>query len=143
MSQDHTLMESRYELKYLIPNSVALEVRDFVQQHLEIDEYCASQPDLSYPVHSLYLDSKDWQIYWRTLNGDKNRFKLHVRYYNDSPRTPVFFEIKRRMKDIILKQRCAIWRGGEQQVLNGFFPDAKFIASTHAAEQFALQRFLQ
>src|ERR1019366_9738624 len=134
MSQDHTLMESRYELKYLIPNALALQVRDFVQQHLEIDEYGACQPDLSYPVHSLYLDSDDWKIYWRTINGDKNRFKLRIRYYNDSPRTPVFFEIKRRMKDVILKQRCAIKRGGEEQVLARHVPGVEVFASNNPSE---------
>ena len=78
MGQDHTLMASRFELKYLIPNSVALRVRDFIQQHLDIDEYGVGQPNFSYPVHSLYLDSDDWKIYWRTINGDKNRYKLRL-----------------------------------------------------------------
>ncbi len=50
MSQDHTVMESRYELKYIISNAVALKVRDFAQQHLELDEYGLNQPNLSYPV---------------------------------------------------------------------------------------------
>src|SRR6185369_13529932 len=116
MSQDHTLMESRYELKYLLSHAMAERVRDFAQQHLDLDEYGAGQPNLSYPVHSLYLDSDDWKIYQRTINGDKNRYKLRVRYYTDAPDTPVFFEIKRRMKDVILKQRCAVRRGGEKRV---------------------------
>ena len=136
-------MESRYELKYLISNAVALRVREFVRQYLEVDEYGASQPNLSYPVHSLYLDSDDWKIYWRTINGDKNRFKLRVRYYNDSPRTPVFFEIKRRMKDVILKQRCAVKRGGEERVLAGHFPAPEFLMPSHSSELFALQRFIE
>ena len=136
-------MESRYELKYLIPSNVALQVRDFVQQHLEIDEFGACQPNLSYPVHSLYLDSPDWKIYARSVNGDKNRYKLRVRYYNDSPRTPVFFEIKRRMKDIILKQRCGVLRGGEEAVLAGHLPAPKYLASPYAADRFSLERFLE
>jgi len=143
MSQDHTLMESRYELKYLIPNALAVQVRDFVQQHLEIDEFGACQPNLSYPVHSLYLDSDDWKIYARSVNGDKNRFKLRVRYYNDSPRTPVFFEIKRRMKDVILKQRCGILRGGEDAVLSGHFPAAKYFASPAGSDRLSLERFVE
>jgi hypothetical protein len=143
MGQDHTLMQSRYELKYLIPNRVALRVRDFVRQHLELDEYGADQAGFSYPVHSLYLDSDDWKIYWRTINGDKNRFKLRIRYYSDCLQTPVFFEIKRRMKDVILKQRCAIKRGGEQAVLAGQLPAPEYFASSNPAERFSLQRFLE
>ena len=84
-------MASRFELKYLIPERVALQVRAFVQQHLEVDEFGVGKADFSYPVHSLYLDSDDWEIHRRTVNGDKNRFKLRIRYYNENPRTPVFF----------------------------------------------------
>ena len=112
-------MASRYELKYLLSNSTALRVRQFVRQYLELDEYGQGQPDLTYPVHSLYLDSDDWTLYHRSLNGDKNHFKLRVRYYDERPTTPVFFEIKRRMKDVILKQRCGVKRGGETDVLAG------------------------
>jgi hypothetical protein len=143
MSQDHTLMESRYELKYHLSHEVALKVRDFARQYLELDEYGLNQPNLSYPVHSLYLDSDDWQIYWRTINGDKNRFKLRIRYYDDSPETPVFFEIKRRMKDVILKQRCAVKRGGVQTALRGYMPEAEFLASKNPAERFSMERFHQ
>src|SRR5690242_8445311 len=105
MSQDHTLMSSRFELKYLINQRVALRIRDFVQQHLELDEFGVGRPDNSYPIHSLYLDSNDWKIYHATTNGDKNRFKLRVRYYDERPDTPAFFEIKRRRDNIILKSR--------------------------------------
>jgi hypothetical protein len=143
MSQDHTLMASRYELKYHVSQTVALQIRDFVQQHLELDDYGQSQPNFSYPVHSVYLDSDDWQIYWRTVNGDKNRYKLRIRYYNDQPDTPVFFEIKRRMKDVILKQRCAIPRSQLPGVFAGHFPnDARFNAKS-PKERFALERFFE
>jgi hypothetical protein len=143
MSQDHTLMESRYELKYLISEDIALRIREFVQQYLELDEFGLNRPGLSYPVHSLYLDSDDWKIYWRTVNGDKNRFKLRIRYYDDSPQTPVFFEIKRRMKDVILKQRCAVKRGGEQAALAGFMPAPEYLPSKNPAQRFSLERFQQ
>src|SRR4051794_30791922 len=102
MSQDHRLMASRFELKYLVYEETALRIRDFVRQYLELDEFGIGKADSSYPVHSLYLDSKSLEIYWRTVNGDKNRYKLRLRYYNDDPDTPVFFEIKRRMNNIIL-----------------------------------------
>ena len=137
-------MASRYELKYLIPHSLALRVRAFVQQHLELDEFGVGMPNLSYPVHSLYLDSDDWKIYWRTLNGDKNRFKLRVRYYNESVKTPVFWEIKRRMKDVILKQRCGVKRPFAARVLNGQLPDrTEMIAPDNPEEQKAIQEFFR
>jgi hypothetical protein len=122
MSQDHSIMASRYELKYLIPERVALQVRQFVQQYLEVDEYGAGLPNLSYPVHSVYFDSDNWEIYWRTINGDKNRYKLRLRYYSEDPRTPVFVEVKRRMKDVILKQRGRIRHEDVPLLIAGHFP---------------------
>jgi hypothetical protein len=144
MAQDHTLMASRFELKYLIPNWLALKIRPFIQQHLELDEFGVGRPNLSYPIHSLYLDSDDWKIYWGTINGDKNRFKLRIRYYNESDKTPVFWEIKRRMKDVILKQRCGIKRPFARFVINGQMPaPSEMIAPNDPAELKAIQEFLR
>src|SRR5882672_7986324 len=143
MAQDHTLMASRFELKYLIPEKVALQVRAFVQQHLDVDEFGVGKPNLSYPVHSLYLDSDDWEIHHRTVNGDKNRFKLRVRYYNESPKTPVFFEIKRRMKDVIMKQRGAVKRSAAPKILAGHLPEPGDIKSDNVEDRVAIERFLQ
>ncbi len=137
-------MASRFELKYLIPNSLALRIRDFVRQYLDLDEYGVGLPNDSYPVHSLYLDSDDWQLFWRTFNGDKNRYKLRIRYYNENEKTPVFWEIKRRMKDVIIKQRCGIRRSSAAQVLNGQLPRrAEMAVPDDPTELKAIQDFLQ
>src|SRR5437762_13887744 len=76
------MQQSRFELKYLIPEETALLVRDFVRSYLQMDEYSVGRPNYSYPVHSLYLDSQQLKLYWDTINGDKNRFKLRLRYYS-------------------------------------------------------------
>ncbi len=86
------LQRQRYEHKYIIREDVALAVRDFVSSYLEIDSFGATQPNLSYPVHSLYLDSPDLRLYQTTINGDKNRYKLRIRFYEDRPKAPVFFK---------------------------------------------------
>jgi hypothetical protein len=144
MAQDHTLMASRYELKYLIPQRLAERVRAFVRQHLELDEFGGGPPNFDYPVHSLYLDSDDWKIYWRTINSDKNRFKLRIRYYNENDKTPVFWEVKRRMKDIILKQRCGIWRFAADRVVNGQLPAPLEMCAPHdPSELKSIQEFFR
>src|SRR5439155_24426973 len=89
------LQASRWEQKYIITEHTALQLREFVQSYLELDENGVGKPNFSYPVHSLYLDSDDLKINWTTITGDKNRFKLRLRFYNDNADTPVFFEIKR------------------------------------------------
>lgn len=128
-------------MKYLIDEETALRVRDFVRSYLSLDEYGIGQPNFSYPVHSLYLDSDALEIYWRTINGDKNRFKLRLRYYNTDPETPVFFEIKRRMKDCILKQRGGVRQDAVTQLLLGQIPTADQLVSKKPSNLVSLQRF--
>src|SRR6266850_3526343 len=116
------MQHSRFELKYLVTETTAERVRDFVRCYLAMDEFGVGKANYSYPVHSLYLDSDNLEIYWRTVNGDKNRFKLRLRYYSDHAGSPVFFEIKRRMKDVILKQRGGVKQTAVPVLLNGHFP---------------------
>jgi hypothetical protein len=139
MAQD--LQLQRYELKYLVPESVALRVRDFVRSYLEIDEFGATLPNFSYPVHSLYLDSHKLTLYRNTINGDKNRYKLRLRYYEDRPDAPVFFEIKRRMNNIILKQRGGVRREMVASLLAGQFPAPTDLISKDPRQYAALQNF--
>lgn len=140
MAKDN-LQPQRFELKYLIPETVALGVRDFVRSYLELDEFGATLANYSYPVHSLYLDSDDLKLYRATINGDKNRFKLRLRYYENRPDAPVFFEIKRRMNNIIMKQRGAVRRDAVDAVLAGQLPSAAMLISKEPKQLVALQNF--
>lgn len=133
--------QQRFELKYIIPDEVALAVRDFVSSHLEIDEFGATLPNLSYPVHSLYLDSPDLQLYHATINGDKNRFKLRLRFYEERPDAPVFFEIKRRMNNTITKQRGGVRREALEALLAGQLPAPAHLVSKEPRQLAALQEF--
>lgn len=135
------MQASRFELKYLVSEETALRVRDFVMCYLNMDENSVGKPNYSYPVHSLYLDSSALDLYWRTINGDKNRFKLRVRYYSDKPGTPVFFEIKRRMKDIIQKQRGGIHHAAVPKILAGYFPEESDLTSKSPKSIGAIQHF--
>src|SRR5947199_9996571 len=135
------MQQQRFELKYKIKEGVALAVRDFVSSYLEIDEYGATLPNFSYPVHSLYLDSDDLAIYQTTVNGDKNRFKLRLRFYDNRKEAPIFFEIKRRMNNIILKQRGGVRRDAVDWLLAGQLPVRAHLVSRDTRQLFALQSF--
>ena len=128
MEQDN-LQKQRYELKYVIPEQKALAIRDFLRCYLDVDNNCLGQPDLSYPVHSLYLDSPGMALYHSTINGDKNRLKLRIRFYNELEDTPVFLEIKRRMNNIISKKRVGIPRLTAQSVISGQIPSPEELVS--------------
>ncbi|MDB6037271.1 MAG: hypothetical protein JWM99_1112 [Verrucomicrobiales bacterium] len=131
----------RFELKYVISESLALCIREFVSGYLELDEFGATMPNYSYPVHSLYLDSRDLRTYRSTVSGDKNRFKLRLRYYDDSPETPIFFEIKRRMNTTILKERGGVKRASVKTLLAGQLPCVDDLVSNRPSHMAGLQRF--
>src|SRR6188768_829737 len=135
------LQQQRFELKYIIPEVVALAVRDFVSSYLECDEFGATLPNLSYPVHSLYLDSDDLKLYRSTINGDKNRYKLRLRFYENRADAPVFFEIKRRMNNTISKQRGGVRREAVDSLLAGQLPMPTHLISTEPKQLVALQNF--
>ena len=140
MAEDK-MQQQRFELKYIIKEEVALAVRDFVSCYLEIDEYGATLPNFSYPVHSLYLDSDDLILYQQTINGDKNRFKLRLRYYDNRKEAPIFFEIKRRMNNIIIKQRGGVRRDAVDWLLAGQLPEPAHLVSRDPRQLVALQSF--
>ena len=137
------LQTSRFEQKYIINEEVALQIRDFVRSYLELDENGVGKPNFSYPVHSLYLDSDELKLYWTTINGDKNRYKLRLRFYNNSPETPVFFEIKRRMNNCIMKQRGGVRRYAVDNLLGGYLPQPDHLVSKDPKQMLALQRFCE
>lgn len=137
------MQQQRFELKYLINEEMALKVRDFVRCYMDFDEYSVGKADFSYPVHSIYLDSDDLTMYWDTINGIKNRFKLRLRYYDANPKSPVFFEIKRRMNNIIMKQRGGVRQEFVPYLLSGHLPREEHLLSKAPKQLLALQRFCE
>jgi len=136
------LQEQRYELKYWLDEAKALRVRQFVQSYLQLDEFSARRADFSYPTLSLYLDSSDLDTYWQTINGNKNRYKLRLRYYDDRPKSPVFFEVKRREDNVILKQRAGVRKSAVRTLLAGQLPAPEHLLDPDDPEALvALQRF--
>lgn len=116
-------------------------LREFVSGHLELDEYSEGRPGFSYPVHSVYLDSDDLKTHRAYLNADRNRFKLRLRYYDDKPSTPVFFEVKGRVNNCIVKRRCGVRRDAVALLVAGQLPDPDHLLSREPRHLANLQRF--
>lgn len=140
MARDR-MQKQRFELKYLITEETALLARDFVRSYLDFDEYSVGKPNYSYPVHSLYLDSDDLKLYWETINGNKNRYKLRLRFYSTQPDAPVFFEIKRRVNNCIMKQRGGVRQDSVPLLLKGHLPQIEHLVSKGPNQLVALQTF--
>jgi len=107
MLVDRTL-RCRHEMKYLISKSKAQAIVQFIKPYVPLDRYCKLQRGRAYPIVSLYLDSNDLLLCRESLTGRKNRFKLRIRSYTDEPDYPCFFEIKRRINNIIVKGRAPV-----------------------------------
>jgi SPX domain protein involved in polyphosphate accumulation len=140
MSEDK-LQPQRFELKYRVNAHVALAIRDFVSSYLVLDEYSVGKPNFSYANHSIYLDSPDLRLVWDTINGNKNRYKLRLRFYDDDPNTPIFFEIKRRSNEAIIKRRAPIRREAVPSLLAGHLPAPDFLFSYKPQYLVAIQEF--
>ncbi len=142
MSQDR-MQRQRFEHKYMLSEEQAFAIRQMVAARLELDENGVGKPNFSYPVHSLYLDSKDLYTFWTTINGDRNRFKLRLRFYNDQPSSPVFFEIKSRVNNCILKQRAGVKKDAVARALQGYLPAPQELLRQDAKSEVAIQNFLK
>jgi len=101
----------RYEFKYLVPTRLAPAIRDAALATGKIDKY--ANPDGTYRIRSLYLDTDRYDLYWANQREQGDRFKARIRIYPGKP-SPVFLEIKRRVLDVIVKSRAAVpmatWR---------------------------------
>lgn len=134
------LQTQRFEMKYLVREETAQAVRRYVSCFLKPDAFAANLPDRAYPVHSLYLDSPDLATYQAVQTGEKNRFKLRIRYYSDTDAT-VYFEIKRRTNDAISKMRAKVKREAVQPLLSGQPPQLRHLAKPDGSHFVALQEF--
>jgi hypothetical protein len=136
------MQRQRFEFKYLLDESKALDVRSYVSQRLELDEAGLGKHNLSYRVNSIYLDSESLVTFWDWVNSNRNRFKLRMRYYDEEPHTPLFLEIKRRVSGCILKQRSAVRKDAANIVLAGQMPPMELVVSKGDRQLEALGNFV-
>lgn len=123
----HTLQTSRFELKYIIDEQRAAGIRDFISSHLEHDEHAKPELGYAYSLSSLYMDSPSLTLFNQTRHGIKNRFKLRIRFYDDNPDSPAFLEIKRRVTDVISKERATVTREAVGHLLSGDGPSQSWL----------------
>ncbi len=125
---------ARFELKYVVEASRAVAVADFVSSYLRPSEHNGNGPIRGHPVISLYLDTPDWFFFRQAYNGHKNRMKLRIRFYDNEWKRPAFLEVKRRVSEVICKDRAMISREGVRQILTQGWPHHPFWTdATHLA----------
>jgi len=115
---DKTL-RSRFECKYIVSPASVPAIREFIQPFMAPDRYAARWDGNRYAICSLYLDGQDLPLYQQTVGGEKNRFKLRIRTYDDDPDSRVFFEVKRKLNTIVSKHRAALTRPDATRLVEG------------------------
>ena len=124
--RDKTL-SCRFELKYRIREAKARALAQYIQSYLPLDRYSRDCRDYQYPISSLYFDSKNLNLCKETIDKKKNRFKLRVRCYDDDATTPCFFEIKRRINNVILKDRARVSKDAIVEIIqNDYVPESLY-----------------
>ncbi|MBW8017928.1 MAG: polyphosphate polymerase domain-containing protein, partial [Planctomycetes bacterium] len=134
------VLSCRYELKYRISESCAHAVASFIKLYLHADKYARKSPAGDYPISSLYFDSDCLRLCRDTLEGQKNRFKLRIRTYSDVPETPCFFEVKRRINNVILKARARVTKSHVPIILSGRMPEGIYKEDRQVIRQFQLYK---
>jgi len=133
----------RREIKYVIHEDTARSIRSYLSSYLDPDENAVGKVDNSYDVQSLYLDSNNLHTFYAAKEGDRNRFKLRIRYYDNDPNSPVYFEIKRRINEGIVKQRARVRREAVKSLLVGASPSTDHLFSWNPQQWSDLLDFWQ
>jgi len=117
----------RYELKYVVDEERAVAIADYLRCHTQPSVHNnASGFVRGHPVISLYMDSPDFFLFRQAYYGHLNRMKLRIRFYNEHWHHPAFLEIKRRVMDVIVKDRAMISREEVRQFLAGGWPNQSY-----------------
>ena len=97
----------RHEAKYVIPRHLLPQMRNFIRPFCEPDPYGRGDPP-EYTITTLQLDNDDYSLHLAKEREVTARFKLRVRTYGEPGSSPVFLEIKRKVRGAITKSRAKI-----------------------------------
>jgi len=110
---------SRFEYKFRVSEHCARLVAAEASRYLRLDDHAAGSPDRAYTISSLYLDSPGLLCYGATTRGERDRFKLRMRWYSNELTAPVFLEEKRRVGEAIFKLRAPLSLDGARRLMDG------------------------
>ncbi|MDG5815799.1 polyphosphate polymerase domain-containing protein [Chitinispirillales bacterium ANBcel5] len=98
----------RYELKFVIHESLIEPISRFVSCYCSLDKYSEIKSDNFYMINSLYLDTPDYLFLRRRIADEDGRYNMRVRMYSEDPADLNFLEIKYKTGSILKKIRAKI-----------------------------------
>lgn len=140
MAAISTNVIERREYKYLIDPEKAAQVRRAIRPFCDLDPFAARNPRGSYTIESLYLDTRDLRLFWANDHELCDRVKVRVRGYAEAPKSPMFFEVKRRINDVIRKTRGRVPRTRWAELLAD--PASPIPSEIVGKDRAAVERFL-
>ena len=98
----------RREAKYIIPNAVIPEFREFIAPYVWPDPHGGGEyPE--YTITTIQLDSPSLTLHYAKEEERKNRFKLRIRSYGERiGDADIYLEIKRKLDQTVVKSRATI-----------------------------------
>ena len=106
----------RHELKYWIPHSEYLALRNRIRKVMKSDPHVNS--DGIYLIRSIYFDNSDDKALREKLDGIGKREKFRIRYYNDDF-SFITLEKKMKIDNLCLKYDAAITEEECRSILCG------------------------
>ena len=108
----------RYELKYLMTRRQRDQLLSAAERYLVPDEFSHSS------IRNLYLDTPDFRLIRRSLEGPVYKEKLRVRSYGRAGRTaPVFVELKKKYRSVVYKRRLSL---PQDQAMRSLYGESKW-----------------
>lgn len=98
----------RYECKYVIPHDLMGPIESYIAPYTTPDPYMAASPTGDYMITTLYLDTPTLTFHYNKSRRTLNRLKLRIRTYDEKTEGAVFFEIKRKINDVVHKKRVLV-----------------------------------
>lgn len=97
-------------------------LRQMISSFVKHDKYCINADNHQYTVRSIYFDTSDFACYFEKVEGIKHRKKFRLRGYGtkETENDAVFFEIKRKYEDPILKNRAPATFNTALNFISGF-----------------------
>jgi len=106
----------RFELKYWVSEPLARRVLDFALPYLKRDAHATTRE--AQRNTTLYLDTRGFRFCENHMNLSPDRSKLRIRAYGRPYSKLAFFEVKRKVKTITMKERFALPLGEVANVLS-------------------------
>ena len=94
---------NRYEKKYLMPESIYLELRDRLKAYMQEDSYGL------HTICNIYYDTVDSYLIRKSIEKPVYKEKLRLRSYGvPTLDSDVFLEIKKKYKKVVNKRRIQL-----------------------------------